>query len=1141
MKRLLVVPVLILLSHLSSHSQVMINEVCAANGDIIYDPDFYNFEGWVELYNAGSTTANIGGYFLSDDPSTKNKWRIPTGTTIPPRGYKLVWCDGLNTGLHTNFNVDPDGETVVLSNAGMSEIDRIDLPSQHLNISYGRIPDGGSVIGYMVNPSPGVQNNSATGAGVLEEPSFSLSPGRYSGTQQVAISHRVSGVQIRYTTDGAEPNSSSPLYSQPIPLSSTRTVKAKAFLEGYLPGPTKAATYFINERSFNLPVVSLSLRPAYLNDNTIGIYVSGTNGVTGNCRDNPVNWNRDWDRHAVFEYFGTNGSRLFDYGVDIRIGGACSRNNPQKSLAIKARDKYGKKTLEYDFFPNKEYGAVGGFMLRNSGNDFWHTMFRDALLQRLPVGQMDIDYMDYQPTAVFINGQYWGIQNIREKIDADYIEANYGVMRDDLDLIETWGTALEGSTTHYNVFMDSLQRIDLSTDEAFDFISRYIDVQEFINYLTAEIYYGNTDWPGNNVKFWRQRSNGGKFRWILWDTDFGFALYTDQSYATHPTLDFATATNAPGWPNPPWSTLQIRLLLQNSTFRNKLIQTLTTSLSTTFSPERVVGIINEFQSRIAPEVPYHVTRWGQSLNNWNAEVERLRVFARERNDFMQTYIPAFFGLDERVRISATALPAGTGKVKLNGITSDAVTDALYFKGIPFEIAPAPDAGYKFSHYHITKRESTEIRLIDRGAAWRYFDGGVLPAGDWMSSEYSDVIWTEGNAQLGYGEGDEATVLSYGPDASNKRITTYFRKEINVADTIGFGMLSGTALYDDGVVIYLNGEEVYRGNMPSGTITYSTVALQAIPSETTYFPFTIPAGKIKPGRNVIAVELHQNSPASSDLSFDLDLRTYKTGEPIEFTTSTPVFSDLTTSDVSIEVHYEPVNKQEGIIINEFSASNSVYEDSFGEKDDWIELYNKGTEPVDIGGFFITDNLNQKTKYRIPLGDEETVVQPGEYKLLWADEQVGQGPLHLSFKLSADGEQIGIYQKVGADIIKVDELTYGAQQTNTSYSRIPNITGPFLETAKYTPLAENELEIPTDAEENVEQNIQVFPNPTTSSIKVVSVLPVRSLVVFDLAGRPVKSLSGLSETTDVVLDDLPAGLYSLVFTLDRAVLVKRVVKL
>src|SRR5690606_20921783 len=152
--------------------------------------------------------------------------------------------------------------------------------------------------------------------------------------------------------------------------------------------------------------------------------------------------------------------------------------------------------------------------------------------------------------------------------------------------------------------------------------------------------------------------------------------------------------------------------------------------------------------------------------------------------------------------------------------------------------------------------------------------------------------------------------------------------------------------------------------------------------------------------------------------------------------------------------------------------SVYEDSFGEKDDWIELYNKGTEPVDIGGFFITDNLNQKTKYRIPLGDEETVVQPGEYKLLWADEQVGQGPLHLSFKLSADGEQIGIYQKVGADIIKVDELTYGAQQTNTSYSRIPNITGPFLETAKYTPLAENELEIPTDAEENVEQNIQVF---------------------------------------------------------------------
>ncbi len=1140
MKRLLLASVLIVIAHLSSYSQVVINEVCAANGDIIYDPNFYNFASWIELYNTGNTTADIGGYYLSDDPSVRNKWRIPNGTTIPARSYKLIWCDGLSTGVHANFNIDPDGESVILSNSGLSEIDRIDLPKQYLNVSYGRTADGGSVIGYMVYPSPGVKNNPATGVGVLDELSFSLTPGRYSGTQQLSISHQVNGVQIRFTTDGSEPNSSSALYSQPISVSSTQTVKAKAFLEGYLPSPTKVATYFINERAFNLPVVSLSLRPAYLNDNTIGIYVAGTNGITGNCRDNPVNWNRDWDRHATFEYFSTSGSRQFDYGVDIRIGGACSRNNPQKSLAIKARDKYGKKTLEYDFFPDKNYGSVGGLMLRNSGNDFWYTLFRDALMQKLPIGQMDIDYMDYQPATVFINGQYWGIQNIREKIDADYIESNYGVKRDDLDLIETWGTALEGSMTHYNIFMDSLQKIDLSKDEAFDFIGRYIDVQEFINYLTAEIYYGNTDWPGNNVKFWRQRSNGGKFRWILWDTDFGFALYTDQSYATHPTLDFATATNGPGWPNPPWSTLQIRLLLQNPTFRNKLIQTMTTALSTTFSPERVIGMIDNFQSKLVAEVPYHAIRWNQSTPNWHNQVERLRIFARERNDFMQTYIPAFFGLDERVRISATAYPAGTGKVKLNGITSDEVTEALYFKGIPFEVAPAPDAGYKFSHYNITKRESTEIRLVDRGSAWRYFDGGALPASDWMSEEYSDGAWAQGNAQLGYGEGDEATIVSFGPNASNKFITTYFRKEINVADTVGFGTLSGTALYDDGVVIYLNGEEVYRGNMPSGTISYSTVALQAIPSETTYYPFTIPAGKIKPGVNVLAVELHQNSPTSSDVSFDLDLRTYKTGALTEFTTTTPVFSDLTTSDVNIEVYYEPVTVQEGIVINEFSASNSVYEDPFGEKDDWIEIYNNGANPVDFGGFFITDNLSNKTKHRIPFAGAETILQPGQYKLLWADEQIGQGPLHLSFKLSADGEQIGIYQKVGAALIKVDEVTYGRQQQNTSYSRIPNVTGPFLETAKYTPLAENEFEIPTDAEEDIDDIIQVFPNPTSSSVRIVTVLPVRSMIVYDLSGRVVKRAVAISGSGDVALDDLPVGLYSFVFTLERSVVVRRVIK-
>ncbi len=1134
---------LILFSCASSlMGQVVINEICAANGDVIYDPRYFNFSGWIELHNKGAGQADVGGYYLSDDPTDRGKWRIPAGTTIPARGFLMIWCDGMYSGVHTNFNLDSDGETVILSNASMSETDRITFPEQHLNVSYGRTTDGGSTIGYLVQPSPGAQNNSATGMVRLENPEFSLKAGKYSGQQQISIRHGLPGVQIRYTIDGSEPTSGSALYSNAVSVSRTTTLKAKAFLENYIPSKTEVKTYFINERGFTLPVVSLSLRPEYLTDNKIGIYVDGNNGVAGNCIDRPVNWNQDWHRHASFEYFDKSGSKFLDHEVDIRIGGACSRNNPQKSFAIKARDKYGRKTIDHEFFTTKDMGSVGGLMLRNSGNDFWYTMFRDALLHTLPLGEMDIDYQAYQPSILYLNGNYWGIQNIREKIDADYIESNFGISRDDLDLIETWGNALEGTNQHYFVYIDSLQKIDLSSPEAFAFLNRYVDVQELINYLTAEIYYANTDWPGNNIKFWRQRSNGGKFRWILWDTDFGFGLYSDQSYPSHPTLHFATATNGPDWPNPPSSTLHLRLLLENPDFRNKFVQTLTTSLSTTFHPERVIRMIDSFQENLRTEMPHHATRWGISMSNWNWEVERLRAFARERNSFMQGYIAEFFGYSDQVRVSAQAFPLGSGNVTLNGITSKETVDgAVYFKGLPLEVRPAAAPGYKFTHYKIVKQENTPVPLISRGDLWRYHDGGDLMSDEWKAESFDHATWQEGEAQLGYGDGDEKTVVSFGDNPSNKHITTWFRKVFSIADTTSLGQLTGSVLYDDGAVIYFNGEEIYRGNMPEGTITSNTYAVEAIPVETTYYTFSIPKGKIKPGENTIAVEVHQNGPSSSDISFDLDLRTFRSGAITESTVTTAEYSDIANSDVAISAYFEPVSLQEGLVINEFSASNNTYQDEVGESDDWIEVYNNGSEPIDIAGFFITDNLNNKTKHRIQRGrDNETIIQPGEYRIIWADEQTFQGPLHVNFKLSADGEQIGIYQMTGASLHKVDEIVFAAQMTNTSYSRIPNITGPFLETSKVTPSEVNVFEVPTPVEASISSMIDVFPNPSESLVNVIVSRPVDFLRVYSMDGKLVESVGSFVGERTVLKGTVPKGLYMFIFSVDGQIVTRKVIR-
>ena len=1137
MHKFLLIITLIVATQRLVNAQVYINEVCPANADINYDPKYYNFSGWIELYNKGTSAANIGGFYVSDNESLPLKWKIPSGTSIPAGGYLLIWCDGMNTALHTNFELDSEGESVVLTNAAFNRIDKFDFPEQLTNISYGRTADGGVTIGYLTKPTPGTSNTSASGTVQLDKVSVSLKAGRYSGSQSVSLTHSDPNAIIRFTKDGSEPTEASTSYTGPIAISGTTTLKAKAFKDGNLPSKTEVKTYFLGEHSFGLPVVSISMNPKYLWNNTIGIYADGTNGVTGNCQNTPFNWNQDWSRHADLEFFEQNGEKLFDQSVDLRIAGACSRAFPSKSLSTKARDKYGNNTIDEKLFSSKQWNSYGSLVFRNSGNDFWATMFRDALMQSVVKDQMDIDYLAYEPKAVYLNGSYWGILNQREKIDADYFEANYGIDKSDLDLCE-WN-ALEGSMDGYNTYLSTLASMDLSTPEAFDYINDNIDVQEFINYLVTEMYFCNTDWPGNNVKFWRQRSTNGKWRWVLWDLDFGMALYTDRSYATHPTLDFATEQNGPGWPNPPWSTLHIRLLLQNPEFKSRLIETFNASLSTTFAPSRVIGLIDNFRNRIAAEMQYHTTRWGQSTINWNNEVQRLRDFATERNTFMQDYLGSFFGLTDHVRISID-VPAGEGEFVFNGISSaESLTEASYYRGVDYTIAAKPASGFQFSHWEITTRESVAVPLIDLGAQWKYFDNGTEPASDWETESYDDISWSEGAAQLGYGESDEQTIISYGSDPNNKYITTYFRKTISVADTTDFTSLSGSVLYDDGVVIYLNGEEVYRGNLPAGPISNSTLAPIAA-TENVYQNFTIPKGKIKPGDNVIAVELHQNGATSTDISFDLELSTVKLGNEATTSTTDVAVAGTANSDILMQAFFEPVTPVAGLVVNEVSARGTGYSDERNEFEDWIEVYNNGSNPIDLANLYFTDDPANKTKFRLITSDDETIINPGEYKVLFADEELFEGRLHLNFKLSADGESIAVYQKVGEEIQLLDQVTYDEQRYAASYSRIPNLTGPFIWTGMATPMNANQYEQVVAVEDEYRATIDIFPNPTSGQLSVKSGSVIQSIRIITLTGAIIRDVSPLTDQYTTDLSDVNRGVYIVTVETQHGQFVKKLIR-
>lgn len=168
--------------------------------------------------------------------------------------------------------------------------------------------------------------------------------------------------------------------------------------------------------------------------------------------------------------------------------------------------------------------------------------------------------------------------------------------------------------------------------------------------------------------------------------------------------------------------------------------------------------------------------------------------------------------------------------------------------------------------------SADTVLVPANAVWRYLDNGSDQGTAWRMPSFNDSAWAAGQAELGYGDGDEATTVGYGPDATNKYITTYFRHAFSVADPSVYQSLTLNVRRDDGAVVYLNGTEVFRSNMPSGSITYTTLALVAVggSDETTYVVGTPSPSLLVAGTNVLAVEIHQANAASSDISFALEL-------------------------------------------------------------------------------------------------------------------------------------------------------------------------------------------------------------------------------------------------------------------------------
>jgi len=1118
---------LFLIFSVGASAQLKINEIMSNNVSAVLD-DSYNYSMWVELYNPSTTiTYNQISFYFTDDLTKPKKWR-PASSMIPPGGYSLLWFERDDRFGHASFKLDPEGGKLYLFNANELLVDSVVYPPQFRNISYGRKTNGASDWVYFEQSSAGTSNNNKVSANErCAKPVFKLAGGFYEIAQDISFNTPNPGETIYFTTNGAEPTTLNSIPYTPgayLTLRSTTFLRAKTFSAGKLSSDIATTSYFIGERKFNLPVVSILTEQANLTDNTIGIYCDGTNGIPGNGQP-ARNYNQDWDRPVNYELYDTAGVSRLNQEVDISILGAWTRANPQKSISIQPKKKFGDNRLRYDVFaatkPNRNYKDI---QMRNSGNDFGGCMMRDAFMQSIVMKRMDIDYLAYEPAVIFINGVYFGIQNLRERSNSDYMYSNYGLDDSNVSIIEATNLGIDtkndiATDPDFANFSNFMKNNDMTNPTVYKQVCDSMDVDEFANYMMSEIFYSNNDWPNNNTKIWKTK-DVHKRRWILYDTDFGY------SSANHNTLTFALGENTAGIIGgysvlPDWSTVVFRRLILNETFRNKFIDRFCIHISTTFETNRVNQIMDSLSAKIASEIVFHKAKWGGS--SFTGVLSGMKSFAASRPANMLGFISSRFfssAVVQTIKLSAN-IPGASYKMNNEPII-DTNVSLKYFNGRTISMEARPVPGYKFKQWELGTAVSTTSTLIALGSNWKYNDGNSMPALDWSSTSYSDVDWKSGNAPLGYVLAGVVTTIGYGGVTTNKYPTAYFRKTVNITGLTSKTNFTITTFVDDGAAVYVNGTEVGRNNLPSGALLFTTLASGTNNGVNTIY--TVPVNLLKEGENVIAVEVHQGAVTSSDLIFNMSLTCDQSATPIVETSA--VYNTVLSKDIDLKAIYEvsTVEPDENptIVINEILSANTLIADEFGEKDDYIEVYNSGDRDINIAGWYLTDTPANLTLAQITTTDISKTNVPSKGRIiLWADDQAVQGVSHLGFKLSKDGETIILSRtNLLGSIVPVDSVSFPVITTDFSFSRVPDGSSNWMVRPTTFNVSNGEL----TALVSPQSNVTVYPTLVRDCFYVNNAKGLM-LTITDLTGKVLLQKQSREDQETVHAEFLQRGLYIL----------------
>lgn len=592
-------------------NELIINEIMSSNNKFLAQNgnEYYD---WIELYNNSNKVINLKDYSITTDENTK-KLYVFEDKELKPGEYYIIMASG-NVSYsnskykHTNFKISPTESLYLYKDSDI--VDSVFISNIPSGYSYGRNSKNGFY--YLEKPTPGAKNSNGI-AEISYTPIINVAPGVYNDIENLSVEIKGSGT-IYYTLDGSEPTKNSKVYNSPILLSKTTVIRAASFERNKKSSNIVTASYIINE-NHTMPVLSLSMPPV--------AFKAVTNAPSSNLT---------MKAHAELYENG----KSFSIGCGFKLFGGQTRFINKKSFALKFKSEYGASTLNYKVFDNRDAVSYDTLVVRSGSQDSAFAMMRDELATSIMDDYGIVDVQAYKPVILYINGDYWGIYFLREKVDDEFIENHYNVDGSDTNIMRVDGNITTGSSNFYRSLVNYINTHDMTKNESYEYVKSKLDIENFIDFWIGELYVTNNDIV--NMRFFNNpKIDNGKIKMIFYDFDYAFYNYS-RDY-------LSWMTNANGLGEWGYDNVIIRKLMTNKQFKQDFLNRLSYNMKNVWTDENLLNKYDELYKLLEPEMARNQKRWKQTMDTWYKETKILKDYIKKRRSYMLNNIKNYFKLD----------------------------------------------------------------------------------------------------------------------------------------------------------------------------------------------------------------------------------------------------------------------------------------------------------------------------------------------------------------------------------------------------------------------------------------------------------------------------------------------------------------